>query len=271
MCDCDERSGISIMLPIALAFGVAVVSGSYAWTWANHDLPDDGIPFISDLGNRSPQWWFFGAGLTVVSAYFIALAILRFQQLRYAIIKIRRATPEDDPQFCCSTFGLSNANWAGMVFFILAAVCLTGLSWFNDLDFRIVHNVFAVGCFASLALYQVMHTVVSSQVSDQYHSLAHSSSDPEFAKSLNSRVVPGVLFQPTTKGMFAWYVVFNTISFVAAGVGVTHYLPAPAGAPAVAEWALALGSILYFCPLYYELQNCTLAALSSRVYSHVSS
>lgn len=261
MCE-PRRSAISITLPVILVFGLVVVIASYIWTWQNDDLPDGdgGVPFISDLGNAAPQWYFFAVGFTIVAAYFVWLGIVRFLQIKHAIHMIYSHTQHDYRQQCCRTVHLTNANYAALVFIIVAAVCLSLLSWFNDLDFRTAHNVFALTCFVSLVAYQITHTIMASVLSDVFQFMAHAAGPTsQIQKLLLLRVTPTEFFQPSTKPMLFWYVVWNTICAVAAGVGSVHYLvPSLDGVPAVAEWALALGAILYFSPYYYETQNAML-------------
>ena len=260
MCERD-RSVISILIPVVLSFGVAVVIGCYIWTWQNGDLPDDtgGVPFISDLGNRYPQWLLFAIGFTVVALFFAVLGVVRFYQLKFAIRKIYQHTTRDTSRQCCATVHLTNGNYAAVVLIEVAAASLIGLSWFNDLDFNTLHNVFAAVCFISLATYTLIHTIVTSVVSDIFHAMAeHSKPKSILRRLIRMEVHRGWFYQPTTKPMFAWYVVFNTITVVAAGVGSAHYIvPSLEGVPSVAEWALALSTILYFGAFYYETQNVT--------------
>lgn len=266
MCERD-RSVISILIPVVLAFGVAVVIGCYIWTWQNGDLPDDtgGVPFISDLGNRYPQWLLFALGFTVVALFFALLGFVRFYQLKFAIHKIYQHTTRDVPRQCCATVHLTNGNYAALVLLQLSAFSLIGLSWFNDLDYPTVHNVFASICFVTLAAYQLTHTIVTSVTSDVFYIMAANAKPKSILRRLPlMEVRPGWYYQPTTKGMLAWYVVFNTITVVAAGVGSAHYIvPSLKGVPSVAEWALALSSIMYFGAFYYETQNCTVASCRS--------
>lgn len=267
MCE-THRSAVSITLPVVLVFGLLVVIASYIWTWQNNDLPDDdgGVPFISNLGDAAPQWYFFAVGFTIVAAYFVWVGVVRFLQIKHAIHLLYTHTHHDYREPCCRAVDLTNANYASLVCLIIASACLALLAWFNDLDFNTAHNVFAVFCFLGLATYQVIHTIMCSILNDVFQFMAYAAGPKSPMQNLQlRRVTPTEFFQPSSKPMLFWYVVWNTISVIAAGVGSVHYLvPSLDGVPAVAEWALALSAILYFSPFYYETQNAVFSVCCRR-------
>lgn len=269
MCERD-RSATSILLPIVLVFGALVVAACYIWTWQNGDLPEDvgGVAYISDTGNAWPQQALFGAGLTIVALYLSWLGFVRYWQLDRMIAHLH-VTPDTDniERKCCGSVNdLAASNTAALVFQEAACLCLILLSWFNDLDYEWPHRVFASICFVGLATYQVMHTIIASDLSSAFYSWAyHSNLSSKLRHGVRMEVEQGLYYQPTTRGMFAWYVLFTGFSAAAAGVGLVHYIrPSLEGVPSVAEWILALSSVLYVAPFFYETQNATLKTIGSQ-------
>jgi hypothetical protein len=267
MCE-QDRSVISSLLPAAIALAVGVIAGSYVWTWQNNDLPEDGsVPYISDLGNANPQWYLFASGLTVVATYFAVLSVYRFKQIHYAVTRLN--TMSESHRQCCKYVSIAGTNIAALIFIELSAVAMVLLAWFNDKAFHTPHDVFACICFAGLALYTIMHTIMASELGRAYafvasRDLKAGRHDSEFLGA-RRHYVGAEYFQPTTKNMLAWYIVFATLEVSFAIIGSLHYLPVSWGTPSVAEWVCATAILFYFFPFYYEMQNCYEAGPNSYV------
>jgi uncharacterized membrane protein YidH (DUF202 family) len=269
-----KRSAVSILLPVVIVFGALVVTSTYIWTWQNGDLPDGtgGIAYISDTGNRWPQQWLFGFGLSIVALFLAWAGLVRYWQLEWMAVHLKE-TPEEnslEPR-CCSAPDLDRSNDASLAFIMAACASLIILSWVNDRDYEWPHRVFASICFISLTLYQILHTVVSEQFARAFLCWAyHDKLDSNLRIGALAGLNRQFFYQPSTRAMLAWYEVCTALSITAAGIGLVHYIrPSLEGVPPAAEWVLAASSVGYFGPFYFELQNATFNTIHSHCRRYV--
>lgn len=257
MCE-RNRSTISILIPVALLFGVAVIVGCYIITWDEGDLAGASFSFISDLGNRNPQQILFALGFGVLAAFFCAVTVLRFIQLRWAIVI------SQPPANCCCD-GLNGVNVAMLVIILVALVNMVLLAAFNNLDFHLEHNIFAVLCFGGMFVYEVMHTVLQFVLhySDFYVDVRYRNDrGREPAMKVNNSPFEG-FYEPSHIGVLVVYLLCNAVSFTALVIASFHYFDVTVGQSAIAETVLVASIMAYFVPWFWEMQNVTCARVSA--------
>lgn len=256
MCHSD-RSVISILIPCALVLGVGVIAGCYWWTWANGDLrPGETYPYISDLGNKTPQQYLFAIGFWVLALFFGTVSIFRFFQLRWAIAKEVRVVP------CCCV-GWLGMNYVMLIVALIGFLSMGFLASFNNLDYNTVHNVFAVSCFGLLFAYQVLHTALAFEVREfrKYRQERCKANGKDIAMHVNKNG----FYEAAPLGLLAYYVIINCMSGAALVIGSFHYLGFDdAGNPAIAESVLVFSTIVYYAPWFWELENFTMKKLMAR-------
>lgn len=241
---CEKRSLISILIPIALVMGLGVIVGCYFWTRENGDLhEDEGYPYVSDLGNKTPQQWLFAFGFGVLALFMTWASTFRYLQFQWEL-----APTESGPR---------DINAVMLSLAVIGYVSMIMLASLSDITYQTAHNVFAVLCFGCLFIYQILHTALVTLIHTNRHHLRATYYDGE-DEPVNV-VGSGKLYQASSNAMIRGYLTINLLSFAALFIAASHYLPVDFGLPQIAESVLVGSTMIYYIPWIWEMQNATCA------------
>lgn len=229
-----QPGGPAYLAPVISAFelGVVLLCALLTWKYGSFELS---YPWISDLGNATPQIYVFGSGLTLAALARVVLIYCRYVQLQSLFL--------DRPYRC--VFGW---NTLIMTIGLLACVFQGLLGWWSDITQQTVHAYLSGTYFALMTVYQLMHTALI------WWAMNHQ--DEGTASFEFTKLCP----RPSLN-RFAWYWLGNILTVVTGTMVIFSRIPIEVGAAPIAESVLIGALSLYTLPYYYELYSTSFPAL----------